>query len=153
LTHWGWPTINRHDRPLLGERGGSLPRQLPESIAFSNSSRGHVVLHDVSFLQLVSDRVRMIWAGCFEKLFKVIGGLPLQALRITLGGGTRSSSESPASLSLPASSQLVATVTHHGCHFSPSCRLPSLHPCWLPWLAPPDHRWGPPLHCSAQKEP
>jgi hypothetical protein len=62
----------------------------------------------------------MIWVGCFQKLFKVIGGLPLLALRITLGSAMSSLLESLVSLSLSPSSQLVATVTHCGCHFGPS---------------------------------
>jgi hypothetical protein len=84
----GWPIVNRHDRILLGRRGGILPRRVTFGpLAFAKSSCGHVVLHHGAFLQLVSDRVRMIWADSFEKLFEVNGGLPHLALRIMLGGG------------------------------------------------------------------
>jgi hypothetical protein len=31
----------------------------------------------------------MVWAGCFEKLFEVISGLPRLGLRITLGSGDK----------------------------------------------------------------
>jgi hypothetical protein len=44
-------------------------------LASGESSRGHVVLHHGALLQLVPNRVRMIGAGCFEKILKVIGGL------------------------------------------------------------------------------
>jgi hypothetical protein len=82
----GWPAVNRHDRLLLRKRGVSLPRRVTfRPLTFGKCSCGHVVLHHGAFLQHVSDRVRMIWAGCFEKLFEVIGGLPRLALRIVLG--------------------------------------------------------------------
>jgi hypothetical protein len=84
----GWPTINQHDCLLLREWGGSLPRRVAFGpLAFGKSSHGHVVLHHGAFLQLVSDMVCMIWAGCFKKLFKVIGGLSCLELRIMLIDG------------------------------------------------------------------
>jgi hypothetical protein len=84
----GWPTINQRDHLLLGKRGGSLPRRVTFGhLAFSKSSCGHVVLHHGAFLQLVSDRVHMIWASCFEMLFKVISSLPHLVLSVSIGGG------------------------------------------------------------------
>jgi hypothetical protein len=86
----GWPSVNRHDRFLLGERGSNLPRRVAVgTLAFGKNSCGHVVLHHGAFLQLVSDKVHMIWAGCFEKLFEVISELPRLALRIALSSGDK----------------------------------------------------------------
>jgi hypothetical protein len=84
----GWPTINQHDCLLLREWGGSLPHRVAFGpLAFGKNSHGHVVLHHGAFLQLVSDMVCMIWAGCFKNLFKVIGGLSCLELRIMLIDG------------------------------------------------------------------
>jgi hypothetical protein len=65
----------------------------------------------------------MIWAGCFEKLLKVIHRLPCLEFKITLDSGMSSSSELPASLSLSPLSQLAATMSHWGCHFGPILSL------------------------------
>jgi hypothetical protein len=83
----GRPTVNRHDCLLFGEMGGNLPHRVTfELLASGKSSRGHVVLHHGAFLELVLDRVHMIWVGCFKKLFKVIGRLSRLVLKNMLDG-------------------------------------------------------------------
>jgi hypothetical protein len=152
---WGWPIVNRHDRLLLGERGGSLPHRVTFGpLAFGKSSRCHIVLHHGAFLQLVSNRVRMIWACCFEKLFDVIGRLLHLALRITLSGGNEVLIRVTSvliivalivaggdcnSLLLPLRARLVTSS-------NPPCTLVGC----LGWH-PLTTAGGPPWCCSAQK--
>jgi hypothetical protein len=97
----------------------------------------------------------MIWAGCFEKLFDVIGKLLRLVLRITLGDGDE--------LLVGVASVLViiALITSGGDRDSlwSSLRPPliasSTPPCTLVgclgWR--PDRCWGPPWCCSTQKQP
>jgi hypothetical protein len=86
----GWPTINRHDRILFGERGDNLSHRVTfELLAPSKSPYGHVVLHHGAFLQLVPNGVRMIGTGCLEKHLEVISGLPRLALEVALSSGDK----------------------------------------------------------------
>jgi hypothetical protein len=55
-------------------------------LPFGGKHRGHVVLHHGELLKLVPDGVHMVRAGHLEELLKVIGGLPSQALEVTLSG-------------------------------------------------------------------
>jgi hypothetical protein len=53
----------------------------------SSLPRGHVVFHHGAFLHVMPNRVHMVGAGRFEKLLKVIGGLPCLVLEVTFSSG------------------------------------------------------------------
>jgi hypothetical protein len=88
----------------------------------------------------------MIWAGCFKKLFEVIGGLARLALRITLSGSDE------LLVGVTGVLVVITLITTSGDHdllwslLQPPlvASSPLLAPMLVALVGAPDHRWGPP---------